>query len=230
MLHGLLLYQLYIDILQLIHIWYYISGDGHCPPKMVGEGGVKMAKHKCGLLAKVLLRVPAVKVDALVMDYSKVGVVVHMLALTNGTVTCADPGKENNITKGSPQGISRGKLIDQFGHCLDLLIREVGLILGGGFVPGCTLVDDGWEHFAALMNVGNEGVTIVDRLVGCQQILYPFTIDLMAGQHAEILGALVDSKVHHLEDARVQPHNKSISKCLGLQVVGHVDVGDDDMP
>jgi len=64
-----------------------ISGDGHCPPKTVGVGGVKMAKHECGLLATVLLRLPAVKADTLVMDYSKMGVVIHMLALINGAVT-----------------------------------------------------------------------------------------------------------------------------------------------
>jgi len=57
--------------------------------------------------------VPAVKADILIMDYSKMGAIIHMFMLANRAVTCASPSKEQHIAHNLFQGISWGQLIDQ---------------------------------------------------------------------------------------------------------------------
>jgi len=176
-----------------------------------------------------MLRVPAVKADALILDKNKMGIVVNMVVLTNRRVNCACSVEDHHITNGPPKDSSRGRLIDQLDHSLNHLNREVGIIPRGSHKPGTGLAKDGWEHIAALRDEGNEGVTIALR-IGHQQQLHPVTIDVTAARHVEILGALVDFKVHHWVDDVVQLCNNSISKSLGLKMVAHVEAGDDDMP
>jgi len=43
------------------------------------------------------LQVPAVKTDNLIMDYNKMGVVIHMVALTNRAIICAFSSKNQHI-------------------------------------------------------------------------------------------------------------------------------------
>jgi len=53
----------------------------------IGAGQIKIAKHKSGLIVTVGLQVPAVKADNLIMDYNKMGAIIHMFMFANRAVT-----------------------------------------------------------------------------------------------------------------------------------------------
>jgi len=154
-----------------------------------------MAKHKGGLLATVLLQVLAVKADTLVMGYSKMGVVIHMLLLSNRAGTCARPSEVQHAADNPPQGISQGRFIDQLDNGLNFLLSQLSVILRG--VLDCRSAQNRRELKTVVRNISNEGVSESLGLTGFK-FFDSVASDLVVHIETEVLEALVDTQVQRL--------------------------------
>jgi len=92
-------------------IWTFLWAGAKCSPQAIGAGQVKVAKYEgllaSGLLASVLLRVPAVKADELVMDDGKVG--INVVTLTDRAETCTRPSEEHHVAKALLRKLARAE-------------------------------------------------------------------------------------------------------------------------